>query len=620
MDWQKIGLLVGIEVHQQLLTSQKLFCNCVNCDDDNVYKKILRKLRVSKGELGQYDPSSLFESNKSKTISYLVTRNSCLVEEDEEPPHDLNSNARHIALIIAANLNSNIFNETYVMRKTVIDGSNTSGFQRTLLISSGGNIKINNRDIKIQTICLEEDSARLIKDKAKIKEYSLDRLGVPLIEIALAPIHASPAEIKKISFDIGMMLRATKKVKRGLGTIRQDVNVSIKGGNIVEIKGIQNLDQLEKAINYEAKRQIALLNIIKIFESKDAYEISDNDIYDVTKEGIINIEKTKKEDTIKLIKLNKFEKFLGCEHDANMRLYQELIQIIRFFGINWICHSEESVHNKTNDKSIQIRRILKIDRDDGFIIISGNKTSINIAIKYLIKRINEFKEKIPAETRIATKDGTTLFMRPKSGADRMYPETDLPPIIISKKEIENAEHNKSGLWEDTIKSITTKYNLNSQLAEQIFDSEYFELFENLCGNKKLSPKFVASSLCSTITKLQREGLDVTNLNSNEIVNTFNLLSEDKITNESIEIIFRDLMSQKLKTVYEYIHNVSKIDEKQINVILDKLIIDNKNIIYEDKNRSINKLMGMAMKEFRGKVDGKKINSLLQKKILMILQK
>ena len=211
-------------------------------------------------------------------------------------------------------------------------------------------------------------------------------------------------------------------------------------------------------------------------------------------------------------------------------------------------------------------------------------------------------------------------MRPKSGADRMYPETDLPPIIISKKEIENAEHNKSGLWEDTIKSITTKYNLNSQLAEQIFDSEYFELFENLCGNKKLSPKFVASSLCSTITKLQREGLDVTNLNSNEIVNTFNLLSEDKITNESIEIIFRDLMSQKLKTVYEYIHNVSKIDEKQINVILDKLIIDNKNIIYEDKNRSINKLMGMAMKEFRGKVDGKKINSLLQKKILMILQK
>ncbi len=620
MDWQKIRLLVGIEVHQQLLTSQKLFCSCDNCDDDNVYKKILRKLRVSKGELGQYDPSSLFESNKSKTISYLVTRNSCLVEEDEEPPHDLNSNARHIALIIAANLNSNIFNETYVMRKTVIDGSNTSGFQRTLLISSGGNIKINNQDIKIQTICLEEDSARLIKDKAKIKEYSLDRLGVPLIEIALAPIHASPAEIKNISFDIGMMLRATKKVKRGLGTIRQDVNVSIKGGNIVEIKGIQNLDQLEKAINYEAKRQIALLNIIKIFESKDAYEISDNDIYDVTKEGIINIEKTKKEDAIKLIKLNKFEKLLGCEHDANMRLYQELIQIIRFFGINWICHSEESVHNKTNDKNIQIRRILKIDRDDGFIIISGNKTNINIAIKYLIKRINEFKEKIPAETRIATKDGTTLFMRPKSGADRMYPETDLPPIIISKKEIENAEHNKSGLWEDTIKSITTKYNLNSQLAEQIFDSEYFELFENLCDNKKISPKFVASSLCSTITKLQREGLDVTNLNSNEIVNTFNLLSEDKITNESIEIIFRDLMSQKLKTVYEYIHNVSKIDEKQINVILDKLIIDNKNIIYEDKNRSINKLMGMAMKEFRGKVDGKKINSLLQKKILMILQK
>ena len=623
MDCKKIGLLIGIEIHQQLLTSKKLFCNCDNCDDYNVYKKISRKLRISKGELGHYDQSSLFEKTKSKTISYLATKNSCLVEEDEEPPHDLNPDAKHVALIIANNLNSHIFSETYVMRKMVIDGSNTSGFQRTILISSGGNIKINNQDIKIQTICLEEDSARIITDKTK--EYSLDRLGIPLIEIALAPICASPAEIKKISFDVGMMLRTTKKVKRGLGTIRQDVNVSIKGGSIVEIKGIQNLDQLEKAINYEIQRQVGLLKIVQMLRSKNIHEISDKDIHDIT--NIAKAWKTKQikkilecRNVIKLIKLGNFSGILGYEYSSGMRVYEELIQVTRFFGISWIYHSNYVANNEINEKHThEIRNLLKISHDDEFIIIGGSETNISITTKYLIKRINQLKETIPAETRIATKDGTTLFMRPKSGSDRMYPETDLPPIIITEKEIDNAEHNKSSSWEETIKSIQKKYELNYQLAEQIFDSEYFELFTNLCANKKLSPNFVSSSLCSTITKLQREGLDPTNLSYTEIVNTFNLLSEDRITNESVEIIFRGLMSQKLKTAYDHVHNVSKISDGQINSILDELINNNKNFIYTEKQRSINKLMGLAMKELRGKVKGKKINLLLQKKILIVLQ-
>ena len=624
VNFQKIGLLVGIEIHQQLLTSKKLFCNCNNCDDNNTKKIILRKLRISKGELGRYDQSTLFEKTKFKTILYSATKNSCLVEEDEEPPHNLNTNAKYIALIIATNLNSNIFTEAYVMRKTVIDGSNTSGFQRSILISSGGQIKINNKNVQIQTICLEEDSARLVKDKKNIKEYNLDRLGVPLIEIALSPICASPFEIRKIAFEIGMFLRATKKVKRGLGTIRQDVNISIKGGNVVEIKGIQNLDQLEKAINYEIKRQTGLLKIIKILKEKGVHKISINDVYDITefarKSTEIKDVFKNNYSSIKLIKLKNFSGVLCYEYNHNMTLSKELTRIIKFFDINWILQSDKIQDNEEHENYIkQIKTEFEINYNDVFIIISGKKPNIMTAIEYLIKRINTAMITIPAETRIAMQDGETLFMRPKSGSDRMYPETDLPPIITTKKEILIAKNYKLRTWKESIAYIKKKYNLNSQLAEQIFDSEYLELFKNVCVNKKLIPSFVASSLCSTITKLHRDGLNLTNLKITEIVNTFILLSENKITKESVEIIFRGLMSQKLKTAMEYVQNISKINEEQLNIMLDKLIKNNIDFVYNEKQRSINKLMGKIMNELRGKVNGKKINRLLQKKISAALQ-
>lgn len=623
-ELQKIGLLVGIEIHQQLLTSKKLFCSCKNDEGSNISKKILRRLRMSRGELGNYDKSSVFENMKSKTILYSAAKNSCLVEEDEEPPHELNPAAKNIAITIATNLNSNIFNETYIMRKTVIDGSNTSGFQRSVLISSGGVIKLNDRDVKIETICLEEDSARFIVERENVKEYNLDRLGVPLIEIALAPICTTPSEIRKIAFNIGMILRTTKNVKRGLGTIRQDVNVSMNGGSIVEIKGLQNLDQLEKVIQYEIKRQQKLLKIVDIFKSKNLDSISNNNVHDVTK--IIKNYEMKQcglENNYKvmIIKMINFIKFLNYERSQYMKIYEELIQIARFFRINQIYHSDDAYKNEIAGKHLdKIMSILKINhKDDGFILIKGNEKDIDIAIEYLIKRINESKITVPSETRKATKDGRTVFMRPKSGADRMYPETDLPPIIITKEEIELANHNKYKSWEESITHIKKKYGLRSQLAEQMFDSEYLELFEHICKSTKVSPNFVASSLCSTITKLQRENLGSSHLNEVEILNIFNLLSEKKITNESVEMIFRGLMSKKLQTADEYIHNASKINDEQVNLLIDELINNSIDFICKEKDRSVNKLMGRIMKDLRGKVDGKKINQLLQKKIYLILQ-
>ena len=199
IDFEKIGLKVGLEIHQQLATDEKLFCKCKTEESNGYTKEFSRKFRTAKSELGELDPAALFEKTKSKKINYKASsQSSCMVEKDEEPPHDLDHDAKEISLLISSMLKSKIFGEIHVMRKTVIDGSNTSGFQRTMLVSQGGNLEVNGKKIGVQAVCLEEDAAKLLKDEEYERTYSLDRLGVPLVEIALEPVSTEPSGVKKL--------------------------------------------------------------------------------------------------------------------------------------------------------------------------------------------------------------------------------------------------------------------------------------------------------------------------------------------------------------------------------------------------------------------------------------
>ena len=621
--FQESDFLIGLEIHQQLLTTRKLFCDCLPIDDNNYKKKIIRKLRLSKGELGEYDKTAIFENFKSNNIIYNVTKNSCLVEEDEEPPHNLDNDAKEIVLMVATNLNSNIFDELHIMRKTVIDGSNTAGFQRTLLISNGGYIKIKKKKIGIKTICLEEDAARLVDNKNGTKTYSLDRLGIPLIEITLEPIHADPVMIKDIAFHVGMLLRATKKVRRGIGTIRQDVNISIKNGPIVEIKGVQKLEQLEDIINYEIGRQKGLLLFKDILEKRNIKKISINDVTDITdlmihsKSKIIQDE-INKEHKIKFIKLEKMNGMFIYEYYNGIRFGKEISHIAQSFGIGGIIHSDELPNKEIDKQMLQIIKSKnKIKTNDAFIIIAGNEKKIMNIIFYIINRIEEAKKNVPAETRMATQSGKTMFLRPKAGSARMYPETDLIPIYITKENIIKYQNNKFGTWEETIKKIKKRYGLNLQLSNQIFDSKYWEIFTKICINKNQSPNFVASVLCSIITKLEREGMNSKMLSNNKILEVFDFLAKDQITKESIEDIFRKIITGK--KINEIIKK-TKIDDNGLNKILDHIIKKNIMIIKKEKKRSINVLMGIAMKELRGEISGKQINQVLQKKIQTIMNR
>ena len=624
IDFEKIGLKVGLEIHQQLDTHKKLFCKCRPVESDEYTEKFSRSLRTAKSELGELDPAALFEKAKSKKINYYAnSQSSCLVEKDDEPPHELDHDAKKISLLISSMLESKIFSEIHVMRKTVIDGSNTSGFQRTMLVSQGGNLKVNGKNVGVQAVCLEEDAAKLLKDEQNERNYSLDRLGIPLVEIALEPVSTKPSEVKEIALTLGRLLRATRMVKRGIGSIRQDVNISVMNSGVVEVKGVQQLDQLEKIIGYEAKRQHGLILIAEKLK-KLSMTISNEDVFDITEvfkdcESKIIQNALKSKAKIKAIRIRNFSGMFSFEPYSGIRLGKEIGQLVRFFGIGGVFHSDELPNYGINDSDVdRVKKHLELADGDGFLIIAGEDSKLDYAIDSIIKRIQDAANGVPAETRAVTQEGETVFLRPRPGASRMYPETDIPSISVIPEEVklarDTADATKS--WDESIAEIQKKYNLNSQLSEQIFDSEYMELFEKICENKKNSPNFVASILCSTITNLQRKGFDALLLKPEHITELFELLADDKIPKESLEIIFENIMSGKSDTVSDAIQStaVTSMSEGELNAILDEIIQKNMELVKELGENAITTLMGIAMKQVRGKASGQTVNVLLRKKI------
>ena len=620
-----VGVKVGLEIHQQLATNKKLFCNCIPIDTDEYSIKFQRKLRAAKSELGEYDPAALFEKSKSKSIVYYANPNSsCLVEQDEEPPHELDEDAKRISLIIASALKSEIFSEIYPMRKTVVDGSNTTGFQRTMLISQGGSYEVEGTKIGIQSICLEEDAAKNLGDKGIIRKFGLERLGIPLVEIATEPFEVEPQHIKKIALALGRILRSTKKVKRGLGSIRQDVNVSIKGGGVViEVKGVQQLDQIEKVVEYEAKRQQGLLEISKELQKRNWIHDKENDRKDITelftkcKSKIIQ-SAIKKQQKILAISFNSLGGMFGYTPYEGIRLGKEIAELVRFFGIGGVFHSDELPNYGVEEIDIEnLKDFLKINEKDAYLILATTEEKIHIVIDQIISRIEFIKNNgIPIDTRLATINGETKFLRPRPGAARMYPETDIPPVIISNDELENAKKNIPKSWDESLLELQKKYELNPQLSEQIFDSRYIELFEKIVGEIKINPTFVASILCSSITNLERSGLNSKLLKNEDIEKSFQLLDSGDIAKESIEIIFESIMAGKSQSTLDAMKNASikVVKESDVEEIIKKIVENNQEIIKNQKERAVGPLMGITMKELRGKASGELVNNLLLKNI------
>jgi glutamyl-tRNA(Gln) amidotransferase subunit E len=649
LDPASLNLKVGLEIHQQLATKSKLFCNC-SCEEAKEYdRSFLRKLRPTQSELGAYDPAAMFEFSKMHTVEYQAALgSSCLVEADEEPPHDVSKEALETVLIFSLGLHSKVMDEIHVMRKIVIDGSNTTGFQRTMLVASGGYLDIAGKRVGVQSICLEEDAAKLIGDEKGVRRFGLDRLGVPLVEIALEPVTGRPSEIMQIALTLGRFLRASKRVARGLGSIRQDINISVQNGAVVEVKGVQQLDQLVKVIEYEIHRQHGLTVIAQKLKERniDIKKVGDRieDVSDILGNSVSSrIVKRILEGggAIIAIKVPGFAGMIGFEPYKDVRLGRELGKLVKFYDIDGIFHSDELPNYGIKEEEVAaVKQRLQMNDNDAFVILGGPNDKVRFASDAIIQRLKASVDGVPAETRAATPEGSTVFLRPRPGVARMYPETDILPIAITDSMLVSLADKAPRQWDEIVNSLAKKYNLNRKLASEIFDSEYLDVFEEIASITKVQPTFIASKLTEDLTSLQRQGLDASVLTDQVIKEIFTRLDRGYITKESVVLIFKKLMKNEpsiLKIVNERI-NVSvgedmeakivnaaieavdaiSISDEELSKGLDRIIRNNMAMIKEKGANALSTLMGRAMAEYRGKANGQKVNAMLKDKMSKIV--
>ncbi len=631
IDYEKLGLKVGLEIHQQLDTKAKLFCNC----KPELFKEepqitFIRRLRPTQSELGQIDPAAYFEFQKGVKILYEAnTTTSCLVEMDEEPPHPLNTEAIEIALTVAMLTKAKPVDEIHVMRKTVIDGSNTTGFQRTCVIALNGEVKIGEKIIPIEHISLEEDAARKTGEEDNIIRYRIDRLGIPLIEIATAPTIKSPKEAEGVALAIGKILRATGKVQRGLGTIRQDINISIHNGALMEIKGVQELELLPLVVEYEVQRQ---LNLIKISEelkergikSEDIKEesLDVTDIFKQTKCKVIRkaLDTNKK---VMAVKLPKFKGFLNKELIPNLRLGTEMADRARFWGkVGGLFHTDElPAYGITTEEIGKLKRATEAKEEDAIVFVADNPENAKDALKAVVERAREATKGVPEETRAANPEGTTRYMRPRPGAARMYPETDIPPIQITDDYLKKISLCLPELPEQKFERLMKEYKLNEKLVKQILDSEYSDLFEVIVKESNVSPTTVAAFLTETLRGLKRDGVEVDKVPKAQVREIFKCISNGELMKEALPDIFTWLSENEGKNVQDAIDSLGlkTISENELKALVDKVIAENKKLIQQRREDSFGVLIGTIMKDFRGKVDVAKVSRILKEKLKEILK-
>ena len=583
-NWDELGLMMGLEIHQQLNTKHKLFCPCsTDLTDDEHDEEIIRNLRPTQSELGQIDRAALQESLRDMTFKYEAYNNhTCLVENDDEPPHALNREALDICITIASLLNMKMVDEFHTMRKQVIDGSNTGGFQRTGLAATDGYLDTPYGRVAIESLGLEEDAARRIDSDGEYTQFRLDRLGIPLAEITTDPSMHHPEQIKEVAYMIGQVLRSTN-VKRGLGTIRQDVNISITRGARVEIKGVQDLDLMPVIVENEVTRQLALADIKDELIKRNA-KVEDTiyDLDEVFKDTSSKI--LSSAECIKGIILRGFDGLIGKEVQPGRRFGTELSSYAKKMGVSGLFHTDElPAYGITQEEVDALKSYLKTGPEDAIIIVAHDEDVAVNALNETIRRAEMAFDGVVEETRKALDDGNTEYMRPLPTANRMYLETDIPLFQITDDMVEPIKNNLPELPDEKEARIIKEYKLSEDLSSQLVRRLLADRFEELMAKLKVDSTTVASVLVSDLRDLRREGVDVSIFTNEKLTETFKLLEDNKISKDA-----QDIVSGQ------------------------------KNMVKERQMGAMGPLMGMSMKQLKGKADGSLVNKIVREEIQKLL--
>lgn len=613
---------VGLEIHQQLASANKLFCECPIVKSEELPLSFRRRLRPAQSETGKLDPAAVFEFTKGRSNVYLWNpESSCLVEADEEPPHQLNGEALDIVLQIAGLLHSNIVDEVHVMRKIVIDGSNTTGFQRTAVIGLGGYLDVEGVRVGVQSVTVEEDAARIIGEDDESRRFGLDRLAVPLVEVALDPIAGSPEAVGRVALYLGRTFRSTGRVARGLGTIRQDLNVSVKGGRVVEVKGVQKLNLLPKVVAYEVARQLGLLEVSSKLKERgvrtvECGQLDASGLLLNTGSRVIRA-RLMEGGTVLCIRAGGLRGLMGWEPSPGIRLGKEVAEVARVNGLGGIIHSDEFLKQGISQEEEEaLRRQCGAGKDAALILLAGPASKVERAVLRVIQRLKQAAEGVPAETRSATEDGESRFMRPRPGAQRMYPETDVPDVVIAGDRLSALAKLVPESWEQTVSRYERKYSLSRDLAVKLLDSDFLDFFEGLESRLGLEPSLVASILVDLPVRLAREGIPEDALGQETIAEVLKAIDSGMIAKEAAPDVLRSIGRGESKSVSEAVERLglSPIDASRLSEIIESVIRSSRVLIEAKGEATFSQLMGQVMAQVRGRADGRLVSRLLKERL------
>ncbi len=611
-------LKCGLECHQQLDTGKLFSRTPSELREDKPDLIVKRRLRPVASELGEYDPAALEAYRKGLEYWYECYRDTIgLVELDDEPPSPVNEAALDTILTVGLLSGATFVDKAFVMRKTVIDGSNTSGFQRTALVCMGGKINIGTKLIRLSAMALEEDAGRPVEKTDSHIVYRLDRLGIPLIELSTEPDIETPEEAKATALAIGNLFRVTCNAKRGLGTIRQDLNISIDGGSRIEIKGLQDVDLMDEFVRREMTRQQRLLDVRDELKKKN---LSDSDFI----QSPLDVSTIFSKSECKFlagkpvwgVRVPKFGGFFGREIQPNRRVGTEVANYVKTkTGLKGILHCDELPgYGVSEDEVSNVRKQLNCSQEDGFVLVSAEKFKAQTAIVEALNRCKQCLAGVPEETRQALEDGNSEYLRPLPGPARMYPETDLIPIEVSKTRLEAIKKNLPLSPGQRVELYVSK-GLSRQLAEKMKLDNWACFFESLL-TKGFNPTFCATVLLETLVELKREGVQVDRISRERLAEFFELESKGRLLRENAKSILGKVAIDPQKPVSLIADSAKSEDVSDADLFkaCRETVSKNKQLVLERKLGAMGPLMGDVMKQLRGKVSGERVSSALKKAI------
>ena len=611
--YRQLGFKCGLEIHQQLLTRQKLFCRCpAGYRNDKPDGEIIRHMRPTLSELGEYDGTALMEFKTKKNVVYQLYReNCCTYEMDDTPPFPINPQALEIAMKLAVLLNCAVVDELHVSRKQYLDGSIPTGFQRTAIVGVGGWLPYKGRKISITHLCLEEDSCREVQDIGHEITFRTDRLSTPLLEVITGPDMLTPREAMEVDAMLGRILKGSGLVRRGLGSVRQDVNVSIAGGNRAEIKGVPQTWMIEKLTAIEAERQAALLGIMEMLRQRGITDRTIHcekfDLFQILKDsGIAILDRAMSQGwAIRAIKLDGFAGVFGVGTQPGMTFASEVAGRLRVIACldqmpNMAVSDIPGMAGFDVDIWQKIKKACGCKHTDAVVVTWGTIGDVVTALSEIEIRAIEATKGVPLETRQALKDGNTDFERILPGPDRMYPDTDSPPVAITKQFIDRL---RSELPEpaNEIEERWISAGVPERIAQKAVVSPFARLFDELVCENDIAPLLAWAAL----NRIQaRDRLFVESQNGT-IIGLFEAHKAGRISRDSLFEILSQVDndgSGPLHTILEE-HELLDSKDKMVQELILEFANETLDASFRSPDERVNYICGRVKKRFGGRIDG-----------------